>query len=69
MAKDPYKLQVVVKNGKPVAVLLDIAQYESLLEIAEQKADLKAIKKMKAGDWETMLFDDYLNRKRRRASA
>lgn len=69
MPRDPYKPQVVVKNGKPVSVLLDIADYESLLELAEQREDLKAIRAMKKRDWETISFDEYLRRKRRRVSA
>jgi hypothetical protein len=73
MARDPYKPQVVVKDGKPIAVLLDIADYEALLELAEQKEDMKAIRAMKKRDWETISFEEYLQkdakRKRRRASA
>lgn len=70
MARDPYKPQVVVKNGKPVAVLLDIDDYESLLELAEQKDDMKAIRAMKKRDWQTTSFDEYLQkRNRRRVSA
>lgn len=69
MARDPYKPQIVVKNGKPVAVLVSIEEYEALLEAAEQAADLRAIRAMKKADWETVSFDEYLRSKRRRASA
>jgi len=69
MARDPYKPQVVVKNGKAVAVLLDIDDYETLLELAEQRDDLKAIRAMKRRDWETTSFEEHLQRKRRRVPA
>ncbi len=69
MANDPYKPNIVVKNGKPVAVLVGIEEYEALLEAAEQAADLRAIRAMKKADWETVSFDAYLRSKRRRVSA
>ena len=69
MSRDPYKPQVVVRNGKPVAVLMKIDEYEALLEAAEQAADLRAIRAMRKADWETVSFDEYLRSKRRRASA
>jgi prevent-host-death family protein len=46
MARDPYKPQVIVKNVKPVAVIVEIGDYEALLERAEQADDLKAIRAM-----------------------
>ena len=70
MSGDPYKPQLLVKNGKAVAVVLDIDDYEALLELAEQRQDMKAIRAMKKRDWATISFEDYLQqRKRRRASA
>jgi hypothetical protein len=69
MARDPYKPQVVVKNGRPTSVIIAIGDYEALLEAAEQAADLKAIRAMKKGDWQTVSFEDYLRKTRRRVSA
>lgn len=69
MARDPYKPQMIVKNGKPVAVIVSIEDYEALLEAAEQAEDLRAIRAMKKSDWETISFEEYLRSKRRRASA
>ena len=69
MARDPYKPKVVVQNGKAVAVLVNIDDYEALLELAEQREDIKAIRAMKRRDWQTISFDEYLQRKRRRVSA
>jgi PHD/YefM family antitoxin component YafN of YafNO toxin-antitoxin module len=69
MARNLYKPEVIVKNGKPVSVILKIEEYEALLEAAEQAHDLKAIRAMKKRDWETISFEEYLRSKRRRASA
>lgn len=37
------KLQVVMKNGKPNAVIIDIKDYQELLELLEDKEDIIAI--------------------------
>jgi len=69
MARDPHKPDVILRNGKPAAVVLDIEDYEAMLERLEQLDDLKAIRAMKKKDWETVGFDQYLRGKRKRASA
>ena len=69
MASNPYKPQVIVKNGKATAVILDIRDYEAMLEQLEQIEDLKAIRAMKKADWQTVSFDQYLQGRRKRASA
>ncbi|MBI1960736.1 MAG: type II toxin-antitoxin system prevent-host-death family antitoxin [Candidatus Liptonbacteria bacterium] len=43
------KLQVVSRNGKPQAVVLDIKQYERLLEAAEEREDLVELRRIKNG--------------------
>ena len=35
--------EIVLRNGKPSAVILDIEAYEDLLERFEQQEDLKAL--------------------------
>jgi PHD/YefM family antitoxin component YafN of YafNO toxin-antitoxin module len=35
--------EIVLRNGKPAAVILDIEEYEKLLERAEDAADLKRL--------------------------
>lgn len=69
MARDLYKPRIVIENGKAVAVLVGIGEYEALLEAAEQAADLRAIRAMKKADWETVSFDEFLRSKRRRVPA
>ena len=39
--------EFVYRNGKPAAVILDIAEYEELLERAEDLEDLRTLKRMR----------------------
>jgi len=39
--------EVVYRDGKPAAVILDIAEYEELLERAEDLDDLRALRRMR----------------------
>ncbi|MBI2624512.1 type II toxin-antitoxin system Phd/YefM family antitoxin [Candidatus Parcubacteria bacterium] len=41
--------QVVLRNGKPQAVVLDIKEYERLLEAAEEKEDFAELQRIKKG--------------------
>lgn len=40
----PRKPEVVLREGKPAAVILDIEEYREMLEELEQIEDLKALK-------------------------
>lgn len=42
-----HEPQIVLRNGKPVAVILDIKKYEELLERAEDAADLRTLRAMR----------------------
>jgi PHD/YefM family antitoxin component YafN of YafNO toxin-antitoxin module len=39
--------ELVYRNGRPAAVILDIAEYEELLERAEDLDDLRALRRMR----------------------
>ncbi len=39
----PRKPEVVLRGGKPAAVILDIEEYREMLEKLEQVEDLKAL--------------------------
>jgi hypothetical protein len=41
------KRELVYRDGKPSAVILDIAEYEELLERAEDLGDLRALRRMR----------------------
>ncbi|MEM6392917.1 MAG: type II toxin-antitoxin system Phd/YefM family antitoxin [Planctomycetota bacterium] len=51
--------KLVIEDGKPVAVQLDLAEYEALLERLEDQEDLEAIRAMTDADWETISWEDY----------
>ena len=54
------KTQVVVKNGKLKAVILDIKKYERLLETSEDRADLLELQKIRKGKTSFRKLEDYL---------
>ena len=41
------KRELVYRDGKPAAVILDIAEYEELLERAEDLDDLRAVRRIR----------------------
>jgi len=41
------RCELVYRDGKPAAVILDIAEYEELLERVEDTDDLKALRRMR----------------------
>jgi len=56
------KLQIIMKNGKPNAVVLGIKKYERLLEMAEDREDLLELRKIKRGKVSFGKLEDYIAR-------
>jgi prevent-host-death family protein len=54
------KPQVIMKNGKPNAVIIDIKDYQKLLERLEDKEDLVDLEKMRKDSLHFRKFDDFL---------
>jgi prevent-host-death family protein len=54
------KPQVVMRNGRPDAVIIDIKDYQKLLERLEDKEDLADLIKMRKGSLHFRKFDDFL---------
>jgi hypothetical protein len=54
--------EFVYRDGKPAAVILDIVEYEELLERAEDLEDLRALKRMRAHPLRFRSLDDALAR-------
>ena len=55
--KDP---EIVMRGGKPTAVILGIEEYRKLLEQAEDAQDLKALKAMRKRPLKFRKLDDFL---------
>ena len=53
------KLQVIMKNGKPDAVIIDIRDYKEMLERLEDKEDLAELNKMRKGRLHFRKFTDF----------
>jgi PHD/YefM family antitoxin component YafN of YafNO toxin-antitoxin module len=66
MPKKRVEPEIVLRNGKPAAVILDIAQYEELLERAEDTYDLARLRVMRAKPLRYRKLDNFLSRQRRR---
>lgn len=54
------KPQIVVRNGKPSAVILDIEEYEELLERAEEMEDLKILRALRRRSLTFRKFEDFV---------
>jgi len=52
--------EIVVRDGKPVAVILDIDVYEELLEQVEGVEDLEYLRKVRQKPLEFRSLDDFL---------
>ena len=55
--KDP---EIVMRGGKPTAVILSIEEYRKLLERAEDAQDLKTLKAMRKRPLKFRKLDDFL---------
>lgn len=52
--------EIIIKNGKPVGVILSIEAYEEMLERLEDIEDLKMLKAMRKKPLKFRKFDDFL---------
>ena len=52
--------EIVLRNGKPAAVILDIAEYQEMLERLEDVDDLNALKKMRKRPLKFRRLEDFL---------
>ena len=60
MANANLQPQIVTLNGRPKAVILDIQEYERLLQAAEDRKDINELKRIKKGKTNFREFKDYL---------
>ena len=52
--------EVVYRNNKPVSVILDIAEYNKMLERLEDVKDIKFIENLKSKQLKFRKLDDFL---------
>jgi len=52
--------EIVVREGKPVAVILDIADYQNMLERLEDAEDLRMLEEMRKKPLQFRKLDDFL---------
>ena len=56
-------IEIVTRDGKPVRVILDIDDFEELLERVEDAHDLKELEEMKKRPLKFKTLDEVLGRK------
>lgn len=54
------KPEIVLRNGKPAAVILDIDEYQEMLELLEDMHDLKVLKEMRKKPLKFRRLEDFL---------
>lgn len=53
--------QIVLRNGRPEAVILDIEVYRELLERLEDAEDLRELEEMRERSLDFVSLDDFLS--------
>lgn len=56
--------ELVIRNGKPAAVILGIDEYEELLERVEDVGDLKTLRAMRKKPLRFAKLSDFLQKRR-----
>ncbi|MBI5527350.1 MAG: type II toxin-antitoxin system Phd/YefM family antitoxin [Deltaproteobacteria bacterium] len=54
------EVEIVIRKGKPAAVIVDIDRYREMLEKLEDLEDLKSLKAMRAKPIKFRKLDDFL---------
>lgn len=57
--------EIIMREGKPKAVILDIERYQEMLERLEDLEDLEMLKKLRAKTLQLRSLDDFLKETRR----
>jgi prevent-host-death family protein len=52
--------EVIIRNGKPVAVILGIDEYREMLERLEDAEDLRMLEEMRKAPLQFRRLDDFL---------
>ena len=53
--------EIIVCDGKPVAVILDIDEYQEMLERLDDAQDLRTLEEMRKKPIHFRMLDDFLN--------
>jgi len=59
--------EIILRRGKPAAVILDIAEYREMLERLEDVEDLKTLKAMRKRPLKFRKLEDFLQERRQGA--
>jgi len=59
------KPEIIIRDGKPAAVILDIEEYREMLERLEDVQDIKMLERMRARKLSFRKLDDFLKSRRK----
>ncbi len=59
------KPEIIIRDGKPTAVILDIEEYREMLEHLEDVQDIKMLAKMRARKLSFRKLGDFLESRRK----
>lgn len=59
--------EIVLRDGKPVSVIIDIAEYKEMLERLEDAEDLKKLEKLRGKTLKFRKLEDFLSDHGKRA--
>jgi len=60
--------EIILREGKPTAVILDIDEYQEMLERLEDVEDLKMLERMRKKPLKFRRLDDFMNECHSRAN-
>lgn len=58
-----YQPEIVLHNGRPKAVIIDIEEYKRMLEELEDASDLKMLARIRKSGTRFRRFEDFLREK------
>ena len=61
MRTNRKKPEIVLRNGKPRAIIIDIDEYQGILERLEDAEDLRVLEEMRKKPLEFKRLEDFLN--------
>jgi len=59
-SKNRKRAEIILRDGKPSAVILDIDEYQRMLERLEDLDDLKTLRKMRSKPLKFRTLEDFL---------
>ncbi|MBU2508511.1 MAG: type II toxin-antitoxin system Phd/YefM family antitoxin [Bacteroidetes bacterium] len=60
LTKNKKNREIIYRNNKPVSIILDIREYEKMIERLEDIEDIEFVKKIKSNSMSFIKLEDFL---------